>query len=281
METSIRRRVQSGCACPQRTERRKAMETSKRAKLIARDPSPQRTERRKAMETFSAFQLLDSWFRPQRTERRKAMETRTNRFYPRRFQRSPADRTPKGNGDRRPWTSNRARYSSPQRTERRKAIETQPCRPRLKAFLGPQRTERRKAMETGILERRKAFVTVVPSGQNAERQWRLDRGWWIVDGGSVCPQRTERRKAMETEHSQANQGWQSGVPSGQNAERQWRLHSFNTTRILVVPSPADRTPKGNGDKIGYTANVTSFACPQRTERRKAMETKRWRRLCRR
>ena len=88
--------------------------------------------------------------------------------------------------------------------------------------------------------------TLVAEGQNAERQWRQDSlalRWFLQSRG----RRAERRKAMETKQAE-----EAGAQTfrGRRAERRKAMEtsrSSNLQEATHILWPKGRTPKGNGD----------------------------------
>ncbi len=113
----------------------------------------------------------------------------------------------------------------------------------------PERTHRRKAMETGPLTVLPTCVSPVPRGLTAERQW--------------------RHRPVPTVPFRL--AYAAGVPRGLTAERQWR-------RIEEVSLRAPKVPRGLTAERQWrrgrrTVSRTTVLCPERTHRRKAMETR--------
>ena len=195
-----------------------------------------------------------------------------------------ASKVPRGLTAERQWrpradrTGTRARqYSRPERTHRRKAMETRTgsaWADHPKAFGGPERTHRRKAMETPG-HRVGQFVV----GFRASREDSPPKG--NGDNGNF----------------RASRVCGVNVPRGLTAERQWRHRVTGHSDRTVRWSREDSPPKGNGDlrpcedpmcptrvPRGLTAerqwrrpnslgpDGISATCPERTHRRKAMET---------
>jgi len=163
-----------------------------------------------------------------------------------------------------------------ERTERRKAMETNLChtslpmsRLRVGNALNAERQWRRLAANNMFhgLER-------VGNALNAERQWRLELEMCRVSSQSGR-ERTERRKAMETPSPTGLIG--GGPPhvgNALNAERQWRHlpRFFPCLSLRQVGNAlnAERQWRRFSSRDAYS---TTLAGRERTERRKAMETR--------
>ena len=144
--------------------------------------------------------------------------------------------------------------------ERRKAMETRNWSGRHDPEIRSRGAERRKAMETLRLIAVPDPVRSVAGGQNAERQWRLDRLTQVVVVARVVAggQNAERQWRLALELAimstvndcvaggqNAERQWRPrasaravlprpGVAGGQNAERQWRqIHAHRTLAIPI------------------------------------------------
>ena len=191
----------------------------------------------------------------------------------------------------------------PERANRRKAMETWNSPAGVIARnVSPERANRRKAMETT------AHVTIsfcqsnrVPRGPTAERQWRPARGRGALcyseksrEGqppkgngdspsniGTVAdhttgPERANRRKAMETAPSPTTPrrrgAWsREGQPPKGNGD----LMLMVVLLVHALTSREGQPPKGNGDRRSLWTAELSLSCPERANRRKAMETAPW------
>jgi hypothetical protein len=137
---------------------------------------------------------------------------------------------------------------------------------------GAGRAERRKAMETA-----KALVgfggaLLEPGGQNAERQWRLER--IAANRCAVLWSREGRTPKGNGDVSFSNRGLLAGALSreGRTPKGNGDQVGHHGIDLGLVGSREGRTPKGKGDGAAIDNSRSQMAEAGRAERRKARET---------